>query len=107
MWIDTAYAMAGSPQAGQENPFGPLVMVGIMFAIMYFMMIRPQQKKVKEHQLFIDGLARGDEIVTDGGIHGKIVGMTDTIVTLEVAEGIKMKVDRTRIAQRKGDKEAA
>lgn len=103
--IDTAYAMA-APQggsAGQGSPWAPFVMMGIMFAIMYFIMIRPQQKRIKEHEAFVNNLERGTEVVTDSGIFGIIVGLTDAVATLEIAEGVKIKVERRRIASRRTD----
>ena len=106
MFVETAYAMAGAPAQGQPSPMGPIFMVGIMFAIMYFMMIRPQQKKLKEHEEFVAGLNRGDDVVTDSGMLGTIVAMTDTVVTLEVADGVKLKFERRRVAARRGEKES-
>lgn len=85
------------------TPTGPsnlemlLPFVG-MFAIFYFLIIRPQGKKVKEHEKFVTELKRGDEVVTTGGILGTIDGLTDLIVTLEVSSGVKMKVLKKQIA---------
>ncbi len=85
------------------NPAGPsnlemlLPFVG-MFAIFYFLIIRPQGKKLKEHDKFVTELKRGDEVVTTGGILGVIDGLTDSIVTLEVSSGVKMKILKKQIA---------
>lgn len=100
--IDTAYAMAApAGGAGQGSPWAPFVMMGIMFAIMYFIMIRPQQKRIKEHEEFVSKLERGTEVVTDSGIFGTIVGLTETVATIEIAEGTKIKIERRRIASRR------
>jgi len=97
--IDLVYAMGtgGGTGTGTQSLAGfiPLILI---FVIFYFLLIRPQQKKVKEQKNFIDKLDKGDKVVTSGGIHGKITGLTDTIVTLEVAEKVRIKVSRTQIA---------
>jgi len=100
----------GGPGGGQAAPGGDIsffVMMAILFAIFYFLIIRPQQKKQKEHKEMLGGLAHGDTIVTTGGIHGKIAALTDTVVTLEIAPNVKIKVTRGSIAGilQKGDKE--
>ena len=96
--FDIAYAMGtggGGEGASGFTGFIPLI---LMFVIFYFLLIRPQQKKAKEHQEFLDALRKGAEIVTNGGIHGKITGLTDTIATLEIAPNVKVKVSRANIA---------
>jgi len=94
-----AYAMApsagGGSQAGGLGAFIPLIAMVVIF---YFLLIRPQQKKAKQHQAMLDALKRDDMVVTTGGVHGKIAGITDTIVTLEIAPGVKVKVSRGNIA---------
>ena len=69
-----------------------------MFAIFYFLIIRPQGKKLKEHEKFVTELKRGDEVITNGGILGIVDGLTDQVVTLEVSSGVKMKVLKKQIA---------
>ena len=76
--------------------FAPIILI---FAIMYFLMIRPQQKKAKEHKAMIEALRRGDRIVTAGGIFGKVVKVEDHEVDVEVASGVKIKVVRATISQ--------
>ena len=97
--VGIAYAM-GAPAggaAGQQGGaaafmnFVPLV---FMFAIFYFLLIRPQQKKAKEHKAMIEALKTGDNVKTAAGIHGKIAAIEDQVVTLEIATGVKIKVDR-------------
>ena len=74
--------------------FLPLILI---FAVFYFLLIRPQQRKAKEHQAFLNNLKKGEDVVTSGGIHGRITGITDTIVTLEIADGVRIKVNRPSV----------
>lgn len=94
--ISTAYAMgsAGGGQMGGGGDWSFFIVMGILFAIFYFLLIRPQQQKQKELKAMLDNLAHGDTVITSGGIHGKIVGLTDSIVTLEIADKVKIKVSR-------------
>jgi preprotein translocase subunit YajC len=99
MFATNAYAMAGT--AGQ--PSGGSGLEGIfmllaMFAIFYFLLIRPQQKRAKQHKEMIEALKSGDQVVTAGGIHGKVVAVQDKAVTLEIATGVRVKVNRISIA---------
>jgi len=89
-------AMAEGGQAAQQggDMFQLLMMIGIFFAIMYFMIIRPQTKKAKEHQALLDGLRKGDEIATASGILGKIHKMDDNFVQLKVAENTIITIQR-------------
>ena len=70
----------------------------IMFVILYFVLLRPQMRKQKEHQSFVSGLKRGDEIITQTGILGRIEGITEQFVTLEIAEGVRIKMLRAQVA---------
>ena len=79
-----------------------LVPILLMFVVFYFLLIRPQQKKAREHQDMLANLKRGDEIVTSGGMLGKITGLDDRMVTLEVAEKIRLRVLRSHIAGKQG-----
>ncbi len=69
-----------------------IMMFGLMFAVLYFFMIRPQQKRQKEHQALLAGLKRGDEVITQGGLIGKVSKVADTEVTIEISDGVKVKV---------------
>lgn len=91
-WAADAAAPAGMANIAQ---FVPLILIFIVF---YFLLIRPQQKKAKEHQNYLSNLKKGDRVITGGGIHGQITGLTDTVVTLEVAENVRIKVSRSAIA---------
>jgi len=95
--IDIAYAMgqsgggAGAQGSGSLASFIPLI---IMFVIFYFLLIRPQQKKSKEHREMLGNLKKGDRIVTNGGIHGRITGLDDATLTMEIADKVRVKMDR-------------
>jgi preprotein translocase subunit YajC len=78
----------------------PLIMMLLMFGVVYLMMIRPQQKKAREHQDWLRNLKKGDEVVTQGGIVGRISGLSDQFVTLEIQEKVRIKVLRTSIQGR-------
>ncbi len=100
--INLAYAM-GAPGGGggggaAGGDFSFIIMMGILFAIFYFLLIRPQQKKQKEIKDMIANLVHGDLVMTSGGIQGKVTGLTDTVVTIEIADKVKVKVGRNFIA---------
>lgn len=94
-----AFAMAGnaSSQQGGAPAYQGVLMLVIMFAIFYFLLIRPQQKRAKQHKQLIDSLAVGDQVITAGGIHGKVAAVQDTVVTVEIATGVKIKLNRSSI----------
>lgn len=94
--IPPAWAQGAAPTATSQIPF-ILLMVGI-FAMFYFVLFRPQQKKQKEHQTLISKLAAGDEVVTTGGVLGKITEVGDGFVTLEVADGVRIKVQKFQVS---------
>ena len=98
MFISNAYAQAPAAAdpglMGNLSTFLPLV---LMFVVMYFLMIRPQQKRAKEQKSMMDALARGDEIITSGGILGKVSKVTDAYVTLEVATGTEIVVQKNSV----------
>lgn len=75
-----------------------LVPLVFMFGIFYFLLIRPQQKKAKEHRAVIDALKKGDQVITAAGIYGKITSVDENIVTLEIAPGINIKIGKGHIA---------
>jgi preprotein translocase subunit YajC len=93
---DSAGGAAGGA-AGLLNMGNPLFLMIAMLAIFYFLLIRPQQKKQKEHKQMLTNLQKGDIIFTAGGIHGKITGLTDTTITLEVAERVRVKINRSAV----------
>jgi len=75
----------------------------LMFVVFYFLLIRPQQKKMKEHREMLSNLKRGDQVISNGGLMGRISGLTDKIVTIEVAEKIRVRVLRSHIAGKQAD----
>jgi len=93
--VDIAYAAGAASSGG--NPLAGFIPMILIFVVFYFLLIRPQQKKAKTQQVFLQNLKKGDEVVAGGGLHGKITGITDTIVTLEIADNIKVKVSRQYI----------
>jgi preprotein translocase subunit YajC len=93
--ISDAMAAGESPQGGGLQL---IFMVALFFGIMYFMIIRPQSKKAKEHASLLDALSKGDEIVTNGGILGKITKLGDNFIELKVSDTSTMKIQRHAIA---------
>jgi preprotein translocase subunit YajC len=88
-----------APGPGQ-SPFGFLLPMVVIFAIFYFLLIRPQTKRQREHETMLKALEKGDRVVTSGGLHGQVVGTTDDVLTLEIGIGgqkLRVKVDRARI----------
>ena len=91
-------AQAAAPQGGIGGMLGsPMFMILAMFAIMYFLVLRPQSKKAKEHQKMLSELKKGDDVITQGGIIGKISGMKDNELTLQVQEGVRLRVARSAV----------
>ena len=94
--IENAHAAA--PAAGQSDPLsGMLFFVG-MLALMYFLLIRPQQKRAKEHKKLVEAITKGDEVVTNGGMLGKITEVGEQYVSLEIASNTEVKLQRHAIA---------
>ncbi len=93
--ISSAYAQAaGSPGgAGMEM----IVVLGVMFVIMYFLTIRPQQKRAKEHRAMIDALQKGDEVLAAGGIAGRVSKVDDSYIALEIAQGVEIRVQKASV----------
>ena len=94
--IPEAYAQAGGAAPGGQ--LAPLLMMILFIVIFYFLLIRPQQKKAKEHQAMLGKLASGDEVLTAGGIVGKIVEVSDGFVTLEIAKDVHIKVQKFQVS---------
>lgn len=94
--IPEAYAQAAGAAPG--GSFAPLLMMVVFIVIFYFLLIRPQQKKAKEHQAMLAKIAAGDEVVTSGGILGKVVEVGDSFATVEIADGVRIKVQKLQIS---------
>lgn len=96
--ISIAFAQ-GKPMGGGGGLLEMLMPLALMFLVFYFLLIRPQQKRAKQHQEVLKNLKRGDEVVTASGIHGTIDGLTDAVLTLEVSNNVKIKIDRHQVAR--------
>jgi preprotein translocase subunit YajC len=96
--ISNTYAQTAAAAGQQPNGIMQFLPFVIIFAIFYFMMIRPQKKKMDQEQNMIAALKKGDEVYTKSGILGAITGLTDKIITLEIAEGVKIKVLKHQVA---------
>ncbi|MEZ5451483.1 MAG: preprotein translocase subunit YajC [Thiothrix sp.] len=95
--ISNAYA-EGSAAGPAGGGLEMILMMGVFFAIMYFMIIRPQQKRAKEHKTMLEALSKGDEVVTGGGVLGKVAGLNDNFVELTIADNVTIKVQKQAIA---------
>ena len=104
LFIPVAIAFAeDAPQAAAPGVSGlmsiaPLI---ILFVIFYFLLIRPQQKRSKEHKQMISAIQKGDQVITTGGIHGRVASVNEDSISVEIAEGVKVKVSREAISVRK------
>jgi len=92
------YAMGAGAGQGGGGGFSAIVPLLLMFAIFYFLLIRPQQKKAKEHREMISNLKKWDRVVTSGGIHGRITSLDEGTVTVEIADKVKVKILRGNIS---------
>ncbi len=99
VFISNAYAQAAPAAGGAESGLPSLLMMVAMFVVVFFVMIRPQMKRQKEHKAMLEALAKGDEIVTAGGIIGKVSKLGDSFVHVEVASGVELQLQRSAITQ--------
>lgn len=97
MFISPAYAQAAS--GGPTEMLGGMLPLVLMFVVLYFVMIRPQMKRQKEHRAMIEALAKGDEVATAGGVLGKVTRLDDTYVGLEISSGVEVQVQRSAVVQ--------
>jgi len=98
VFISSAYAQSFGGGDMQSSLMSMLPLV-LMFVVLYFVMIRPQMKKQKEHKTMIDSLAKGDEVATVGGVLGKVTKLGDSHLSLEVASGVELQVQRSAVVQ--------
>jgi preprotein translocase subunit YajC len=98
--IDVAYAMGvpGGAGGGDMNTLMGFLPMILILGVFYFLLIRPQQKKAKEHRDLLQNLKRGDTVITQGGLYGKIAGLTDSVVSLEIADKVRVRVTRASVA---------
>ncbi len=104
-----AFAMGGAPggaaggAGGGMAAFQQVIPLVFMFAIFYFLLIRPQQKKAKEHKALLEAMKKGDNVITAGGVHGKVTAVENDLVTLEIANNVNIKITKSYIAAIKKD----
>ncbi len=96
--FDLVYAMGSGGGGGQGGGLGAFLPLIIIFGIFYFLLIRPQQRKAKQHKEVLASLKKGDRVISSGGLHGLITGLTDDLVTMEISPKIRVKVSRSSIA---------
>ncbi len=99
MFISEAFAQSAAGGASTQSSLMSLLPLVLMFVVLYFIMIRPQMKRQKEHRAIIEALAKGDEVVTSGGLFGRVTKIADAVITLEVATGVEIQVQRSAVAQ--------
>jgi preprotein translocase subunit YajC len=95
VFISNAYAQTAGGAEGGMLSFLPII---LMFVVLYFLMIRPQMKRQKEHKSMMEALTKGDEVVTAGGVVGRITKITDAYVTVEISEGTEILVQKSAVA---------
>ena len=102
MFISSAFAQtapAAAAEGGLRGSLTGMLPLVLMFVVLYFIMIRPQMKRQKEHRAMIDALAKGDEVATAGGVPGKVAGLSEGYVQLEIASGVQVQVQRSAVTQ--------
>ncbi|MBP8144022.1 MAG: preprotein translocase subunit YajC [Inhella sp.] len=99
MFISTAIAQTTAPAAGPESSLLNFLPLVAMFVVLYFIMIRPQMKRQKEHKAMIEALAKGDEVVTAGGLLGKVTKLGDSTLQVELAQGVEVQLQRSAVVQ--------
>jgi preprotein translocase subunit YajC len=100
MFISSAFAQSAAAAGGDmQSTLMSMLPLALMFVVLYFVMIRPQMKKQKEHTAMISALANGDEVITGGGLLGKVSKMGDTFLGLEVSPGVEIQVQRSAVIQ--------
>jgi preprotein translocase subunit YajC len=101
VFISSAYAQTAPAAAGGDimSSLSGMLPLVLMFVVLYFVMIRPQMKRQKEHKAMIDALAKGDEVATAGGLLGKVTKIGETTLTLELAAGVEVQLQRSAVVQ--------
>ena len=98
MFIDIAYAMAPGQQGNAGGMIGSIVPLVLIFVIFYLLLIRPQQKRTKEHKKMLENLKKGDKVITSGGVYGVIEAVGTNTVTVKISENVKVKLGKAFIA---------
>ncbi len=99
MLISTAYAQTAAAGGDMQSSLMSMLPLVLMFVVLYFVMIRPQMKKQKEHRAMIEALAKGDEVVTAGGMLGKVTKMGESFIHVEVSSGVEVQMQRSAVVQ--------
>jgi preprotein translocase subunit YajC len=102
VFISSAYAQTAAPAAGGGDMFSSLtgmLPLVLMFVVLYFVMIRPQMKRQKEHRTMVEALAKGDEVATSGGLLGKVTKIGDVYLGVEIANGVEVQLQRSAVVQ--------
>ncbi len=94
MFITEAWAQAGGAQGGGIES---MVLIVVMFGVLYFMMIRPQMKRAKEHKTMIEALQKGDEVISGGGVLGRVSKMNEQYISVEIAAGVEVQMQRSSV----------
>ena len=100
MFISDAFAQSAGALPAQGSMAGTLIQLGLIFLIFYILLIRPQQKKIRQHEAMLSAIKKGDEVVTGGGIYGKVTDASDPFdLVVEIADGVKIKVVRATVRE--------
>lgn len=99
MFISEAFAQTAGAAGGTESTLLTMAPLALMFVVLYFIMIRPQMKKQKEHKAMIEALAKGDEVVVGGGVIGRVSKLGETFLHVEVSSGVEVQVQRSAVVQ--------
>ena len=99
MNFPTTFVLAQAAPGAANGGLSMIIMMVVLFGLMYFMMIRPQMKRQKEHRQLISGLAKDDEVVSNGGIAGRVDDVGDTFITVEIAPNVKIKLQKSAVQQ--------
>jgi len=105
-FVDAAHAMGAPAAEGGGNPIFTLLPFVVMFAVLYFLILKPQIKKQKDQQKMVDGLEKGDKIVTNGGIHGIITNIKDDILSVKIAENTRIELSRGAVSRVKNGEDS-
>lgn len=98
-WLISDAWAEGAPAAGATGPaaFGNIAVMVAIFVLFYFLLLRPQMKRAKEHRKMVETLAKNDEVVTSGGLLGRIIDVQESFLTVEIADGVRVKVQKTAV----------